>query len=130
VDPRSSRQFNIIKQAKDYDPTGAYVAHYIPRLAEVYKRNQVSLEWIHHPWTISAVKDDLLKDEDLKMYAQTPKFEQRSWKNHYKRRTDNEENKAGRSGMNGKGGKKKGLGPGGGKLKEKQREEKFQKPGG
>lgn len=130
VDPRSARQFNIIKQGKDYDSQGAFVAHWLPELAEVYKKNGVDLRWIHHPWTISAIKDDLLKDDRLKIYAETPKFEQRSWKTHYGRNTDNEENKSGRSGQNGRnsrgGGhaKKRGLGPGGGKLKEMQMQAK------
>jgi len=130
VDPRSSRQFNIIKQGKDYDAHGAYVAHWLPALAEVYKKHNVDLGWIHHPWTISAIKGDLLQDDNLKVYANPPKYEQRSWKGHYNRNTNNEENKAGRSGQNGRGGrgrgrgrgngKPRGLGPRGGQQKEAQ----------
>lgn len=32
TDPRDHRKFNMIKQAKDYDPTGEYVRLWIPEL--------------------------------------------------------------------------------------------------
>ena len=46
-DARGFRYFNIPKQAKDYDPQGKYVRHWIPELSSI------SGEQIHQPWRIS-----------------------------------------------------------------------------
>ncbi|ORX90230.1 cryptochrome [Basidiobolus meristosporus CBS 931.73] len=43
-DPRENRHFNMIKQAKDYDPEGKYVAMWCPELRDV------PVEHIHTPW--------------------------------------------------------------------------------
>jgi len=43
-DPRSSRQFNPIKQAADYDPSGDYVRLWIPEL-KIVPDNQVQTPW-------------------------------------------------------------------------------------
>ncbi|MEM6724076.1 MAG: FAD-binding domain-containing protein, partial [Bacteroidota bacterium] len=48
-DPRENRYFNIITQAKKYDPDGAYVKHWIPALQNVpgnklYKLEQCSVQ--------------------------------------------------------------------------------------
>jgi len=46
-DPRASRQFNPIKQARDYDPTGEYVRTWIPQLKDL------PISRIHTPWLMS-----------------------------------------------------------------------------
>lgn len=46
-DPRASRQFNPIKQARDYDPTGEYVRTWIPQLKDL------PISKIHTPWLMS-----------------------------------------------------------------------------
>jgi deoxyribodipyrimidine photo-lyase len=43
-DPRSSRQFNPIKQASDYDGEGKYVRLWIPELKDVPD------EYLQTPW--------------------------------------------------------------------------------
>ena len=99
VDPRSARQFNIIKQGKDYDAKGEYVAHWLPELAEVYKKHDVPLGLIHHPWTIEALQQPLKANKALNMYAH-PQFEQKSWHSHYKRDTHKDSHQ--QNGSNGK----------------------------
>ncbi|WP_024545166.1 DASH family cryptochrome [Picosynechococcus sp. NKBG15041c] len=47
-DARGFRYFNIPKQAKDYDPQGNYVRHWLPELASLPG------EQIHQPWRLSA----------------------------------------------------------------------------
>ena len=46
-DARGFRFFNVTKQAKDYDPNGDYVKHWLPQLDGI-SRNQ-----IHTPWQLS-----------------------------------------------------------------------------
>lgn len=46
-DARGFRYFNIPKQAKDYDPRGDYVRHWLPELAALPG------ELIHQPWLIA-----------------------------------------------------------------------------
>ncbi|MBV5260024.1 DASH family cryptochrome [Synechococcus moorigangaii CMS01] len=46
-DARGFRYFNIPKQAKDYDPQGDYVRHWLPELANLPG------EQIHQPWRLS-----------------------------------------------------------------------------
>ena len=46
-DPRSSRQFNPIKQASDYDGEGKYVRLWIPELKDVPD------EYLQTPWCTS-----------------------------------------------------------------------------
>lgn len=46
-DARGFRYFNIPKQAKDYDPQGDYVRHWLPELASI------AGEQIHQPWQLS-----------------------------------------------------------------------------
>ncbi|MEO8794362.1 MAG: DASH family cryptochrome [Daejeonella sp.] len=53
-DPRENRHFNILKQAKEYDPQGDYVRLWIPELEKIPGSK------IHEPWTLS--------DEKLKAY--------------------------------------------------------------
>ncbi|MBF2073645.1 MAG: DASH family cryptochrome [Synechococcales cyanobacterium C42_A2020_086] len=47
-DARGFRFFNITKQAKDYDPQGKYVKHWLPELANV------PISKIHEPWRLTA----------------------------------------------------------------------------
>ena len=49
-DPREDRYFNILSQAKKYDPKGEYVKHWLPELSEL------PCQKIHRP--------DVLSDED------------------------------------------------------------------
>ncbi|MEB3228723.1 MAG: DASH family cryptochrome [Synechocystis sp.] len=46
-DPRNARYFNILKQAKQYDPQGAYVRHWLPELAPLPTAN------VHQPWSLT-----------------------------------------------------------------------------
>jgi deoxyribodipyrimidine photo-lyase len=47
-DARGFRYFNIAKQARDYDPDGAYVKHWLPELQAVPAAK------VHQPWQLSA----------------------------------------------------------------------------
>jgi deoxyribodipyrimidine photo-lyase len=49
-DARGFRFFNIIKQAKDYDPQGEYVKHWLPVLANVPAAK------VHEPWKLLPVE--------------------------------------------------------------------------
>ncbi len=49
-DARGFRFFNIQKQAKDYDPQGAYVKHWLPELADVPAAK------VHEPWKLQPVE--------------------------------------------------------------------------
>ncbi|CBQ70960.1 related to Deoxyribodipyrimidine photolyase [Sporisorium reilianum SRZ2] len=86
-DPRSSRQFNPIKQGKDYDARGEYVATWIPGFKEVPEPVR------HHPWT-QGVK--------VGGYPARPMLEQQMWRKHY--------SNAGGGGGGGRGGGHGGRG--------------------
>jgi deoxyribodipyrimidine photo-lyase len=47
-DARGFRFFNTTKQAKDYDPKGQYVKHWLPELA------QIPADKVHEPWKLTA----------------------------------------------------------------------------
>ena len=47
-DARGFRYFNIPKQAKDYDPDGHYVKHWLPELAKVPASK------VHEPWKLTS----------------------------------------------------------------------------
>lgn len=49
-DARGFRFFNILKQAKDYDPTGQYVKHWLPELS------QVPGQMVHEPWKLAVTQ--------------------------------------------------------------------------
>ncbi len=49
-DPRENRYFNIMSQAKRYDPQGEYVRHWIPELSEVAGKR------VHYPTEIPATE--------------------------------------------------------------------------
>lgn len=51
-DARGFRFFNITKQAKDYDPQGEYVKHWLPALANVPAAK------VHEPWTLLPVEQE------------------------------------------------------------------------
>lgn len=72
-DPRSSRQFNQIKQAKEYDPKGEYLVTWLPPLKQLLpdRRNDV-----FHPWTQGP-------ENVPKGYPKQPVVENDTWKNHY-----------------------------------------------
>lgn len=54
-DPREGRYFNVLKQAERYDPTGAFVKHWIPEL-----RNLPSSR-VHQPFLLNNVEQEYLK---------------------------------------------------------------------
>lgn len=71
-DPRD-RYFNIILQAKRYDPEGEYIRHWIPELKSIENK------YIHHPWTAI---DTLFVDSELSEYPQ-PIVRPQYWEKHY-----------------------------------------------
>ncbi|KAI9337480.1 cryptochrome DASH-like protein [Obelidium mucronatum] len=75
-DPRSDRYFNVIKQAKDYDPQGDFVKLWCPELKEL------GANVIHHPWVMRA---DQLKLGGVQLGVTYPKpiVEAEAWKKHY-----------------------------------------------
>ncbi|OAV99518.1 hypothetical protein PTTG_08408 [Puccinia triticina 1-1 BBBD Race 1] len=89
-DPRTSRQFNPIKQAKDYDAQGEYVKHWIPELKN-FPANR-----IHSPWLMNSQewdkylagphKGDTHEKGAGQEYPRRPILEQQAWKKHYQRR--------------------------------------------
>jgi len=78
-DPRASRQFNPIKQGKDYDVHGAYIKHWLPQL------NKVPSSRVHTPWLLSAEERTQFGLDENK-YPSKPVIEQPSWKSHYNRK--------------------------------------------
>ncbi|KAF8305209.1 cryptochrome [Clavulina sp. PMI_390] len=71
TDPRDGRQFNPIKQGKDYDPEGIYVKHWIPALSGVPS------EHIHHPWLVR----NSSKSVDIpRIYQKAPPTERAAWR--------------------------------------------------
>jgi deoxyribodipyrimidine photo-lyase len=73
-DPRD-RYFNVILQAKRYDPKGEYVRLWFPELAELTNS-------VHHPWTTDA---GLFNESELdldKFYA-SPMVTPSYWEKHY-----------------------------------------------
>ncbi|GAA5970557.1 hypothetical protein JCM3765_000806 [Sporobolomyces pararoseus] len=108
-DPRAARQFNCIKQSRDYQPDGSYVKRWLPQLAKV------PAEQIHAPWTMSS--QDFDKYIEKGSYPNKPVMEQQSWKPHYHRKKG--PNKMGVANRNervknpGPGGPKKNGGGGG-----------------
>lgn len=85
-DPRASRQFNCIKQAKDYDSHGEYVKMWIPAL-----RN-LPTDVVHTPWLMDAEERRLFGLKTTKMdvsidaYPGQPMYEHETWHKHYERK--------------------------------------------
>lgn len=85
-DPRASRQFNCIKQAKDYDSHGEYVKTWIPALRNLHP------DYVHTPWLLDAEerRSYLLKSTVMEVtmdgYPERPIFEHESWQKHYNRK--------------------------------------------
>lgn len=63
-DPRENRYFNILSQARRYDPNGEYVKHWLPELSEL------PVEKIHRPDILS---DDEQNEFHLKLGLDYPK---------------------------------------------------------
>jgi deoxyribodipyrimidine photo-lyase len=51
-DARGFRFFNTIKQAKDYDPDGSYVKHWLPALKDIPAAK------VHEPWKLLPVEQE------------------------------------------------------------------------
>lgn len=71
-DPRD-RYFNIMLQAKRYDPQGKYVKKWVPELCNIEQ------EFVHHPWTR---KETLFSQKEQLTYPQ-PIVEPAYWQKHY-----------------------------------------------
>lgn len=85
-DPRASRQFNTIKQAKDYDSHGEYVKTWIPALRSLHP------DYVHTPWLLDDEERRRygLKTTDMHVtlvaYPECPMLELDSWRKHYERK--------------------------------------------
>lgn len=85
-DPRASRQFNTIKQAKDYDSHGEYVKMWIPALRNLHP------DYVHTPWLLTAEerKQYGLKttksEVAIDAYPEAPLYEHEGWHRHYERK--------------------------------------------
>ncbi|GAA5922791.1 uncharacterized protein JCM15063_003426 [Sporobolomyces koalae] len=77
-DPRAARQFNCVKQSRDYQPDGSYAKTWLPQLSKVPAEN------IHAPWTMSKADWDKYIDDGA--YPNKPVMEQQSWRPHYHRK--------------------------------------------
>ncbi|KAE8212898.1 hypothetical protein CF327_g3495 [Tilletia walkeri] len=71
-DPRASRQFNIIKQSKTYDPEGEYIKLWVPEL------RGLTSPVIHHPWTHPREAAKFAGT-----YPNKPLIESDTWHKHY-----------------------------------------------
>lgn len=85
-DPRASRRFNIIKQAKDYDSHGDYVKTWLPCL------RGLPADYVHTPWLLDAEERRRygVKTSELTItmdtYPERPMTEDEGWKKHYERK--------------------------------------------
>lgn len=85
-DPRASRQFNTVKQAKDYDSHGDYVKMWIPALRNLHA------DYVHTPWLLTAEERRRYGLKTTKMdvtidgYPAQPLFEHEGWQRHYERK--------------------------------------------
>ncbi|CAO1625863.1 unnamed protein product [Parajaminaea phylloscopi] len=85
-DPRASRRFNIIKQAKDYDSHGEYVKTWLPVL------RGLPTDFVHAPWLLDneerrryGVKSSETT-VSMECYPARPMTEDEGWKKHYERK--------------------------------------------
>ncbi|KAJ3196924.1 hypothetical protein HDU67_003906 [Dinochytrium kinnereticum] len=75
-DPREDRRFNMIKQAKDYDPDGVFVKLWVPGL------KGLSGDVVHTPWKVGR---DKIGGEVRDIYA-APVVVRPEWEGHAGRR--------------------------------------------
>lgn len=85
-DPRASRHFNCIKQAKDYDAHGEYVQMWIPALRNLHP------DHVHTPWLLDpeerrryGLKTSQI-DVTFDAYPARPLMELPEWEKHYNRK--------------------------------------------
>ncbi|SKB82913.1 DASH family cryptochrome [Daejeonella lutea] len=64
-DPKEYQHFNVLKQAREFDPNGDYVRMWIPELAMVPGAK------IHQPWTLS---DQEVREYHVEDYKARPAF--------------------------------------------------------
>lgn len=85
-DPRASRRFNIIKQAKDYDSHGEYVKTWLPVL------RGLPADFVHTPWLLDPEERKRYgvkgSEQHISMvaYPEKPMTEDEGWKKHYHRK--------------------------------------------
>ncbi|CAE6403063.1 unnamed protein product [Rhizoctonia solani] len=96
-DPREGRKFNVIKQAKDYDPDGDFVKHWVPEVSG----SDLSGFQRHIPWQFWSKHGG-----NGSSYPRSPVVEDSSWKKFYA----GDDEKYGERGPRGRG---KGRGRGG-----------------
>lgn len=76
-DPREDRYFNIIKQARRYDPKGEYVKLWVPELAEL------PAEMVHIPDQLEFMEQEehhvKIGSDYPKAIVNTKKWDRRSW---------------------------------------------------
>ncbi|CAE6430806.1 unnamed protein product [Rhizoctonia solani] len=73
-DPREGRKFNVIKQAKDYDPDGDFVKQWVPEISGP----ELSGFQRHIPWRVWSPSEG-----DGGSYPRSPVVEDSSWKKFY-----------------------------------------------
>ncbi|ODM91467.1 Cryptochrome DASH, partial [Orchesella cincta] len=54
-DPREDRKFNMIKQATDYDPEGAYARTWVPELGGI-QGGKIHVPWVLRPGELGSIK--------------------------------------------------------------------------
>lgn len=85
-DPRASRRFNIVKQAKDYDSHGDYVKTWLPCL------RGLPADLVHTPWLLDAEERRRYGVKASEMtttmdtYPDRPMTEDEGWRKHYERK--------------------------------------------
>ncbi|KZV92850.1 cryptochrome [Exidia glandulosa HHB12029] len=97
TDPRAGRNFNIMKQANDYDADGDYVKLWLPELKDVPR------EHVHHPWTWAEA------GEKLGNYPSEPILHRQEWEKFLKN-TKGGGGERTRGGGRGRGGRGRGRG--------------------
>ncbi|KAH7339583.1 DNA photolyase, FAD-binding/Cryptochrome [Rhizoctonia solani] len=99
-DPREGRKFNVIKQAKDYDPDGEYVKQWVPEVSG----SELSGFQRHIPWRIWSGAEENNRSGS---YPRSPVVEDSSWKKFYSD-GDRKQWKHGEGGSQGGRGKYRG----------------------
>ncbi|KAG8691739.1 hypothetical protein FRC11_011118 [Ceratobasidium sp. 423] len=99
-DPREERKFNVIKQAKDYDPDGEYVNQWVPEVSGP----ELSGFQRHIPWRVWSGAEE---SSGSSSYPRSPVVEDSSWKKFYPN-GDGKQASHGERGL--KGGRSRGRG--------------------